>query len=47
MSLRRLSLPHENPPMTDILDLPGWTVLGKRLDGAEYELELALADPLH
>jgi transposase len=25
--------------MTDILDLPGWTVLGKRLDGAEYELE--------
>lgn len=25
--------------MTDILDLPGWTVLAKRLDGAEYELE--------
>mgnify|MGYP000901888464 FL=1 len=25
--------------MTDILDLPGWTVLAKRLDGHEYELE--------
>ena len=25
--------------MTDILDLPGWTVLAKRLDGTEYELE--------
>lgn len=25
--------------MTDILDLPGWTVLSKRLDGDEYELE--------
>jgi hypothetical protein len=27
--------------MTDILDLPGWTVLGKRLDGNEHELEAA------
>ncbi len=27
--------------MTDILDLPGWTVLGKRQDGNEYELEAA------
>lgn len=25
--------------MTDILDLPGWTVLGKRLEDGEYELE--------
>jgi transposase-like protein len=25
--------------MNDILDLPGWTVLAKRLDGTEYELE--------
>lgn len=25
--------------MTDILDLPGWAVLAKRLDGHEYELE--------
>lgn len=25
--------------MNDILDLPGWKVLGKRLDGREYELE--------
>lgn len=25
--------------MNDILDLAGWTVLGKRLDGFEYELE--------
>lgn len=25
--------------MTDILDLPGWRVLSKRLDGDEYELE--------
>ena len=24
---------------TDILDLPGWTVLNKRLDAQEYELE--------
>lgn len=24
---------------TDILDLPGWTVLNKRLDAHEYELE--------
>lgn len=23
----------------DILDLPGWTVLNKRLDAQEYELE--------
>jgi hypothetical protein len=24
---------------TDILDLPGWTVLAKRLEDREYELE--------
>lgn len=27
------------PPVTDILDLPGWTVLAKRLEDHEYELE--------
>lgn len=25
--------------MTDILDLPGWTVLGQRIDGNECEIE--------
>ncbi len=29
--------------MNDILDLPGWTVLAKRLHGAEYELEAEYA----
>ena len=29
--------------MNDILDLPGWTVLAKRLDGTEYELEAEYA----
>ena len=28
---------------TDILDLPGWTVLAKRLEDHEYELEAEYA----